>query len=106
MVRVAILDDYQQVALKFADWSPISGQVTVDVFTDTLADEDQIVRLLEKLPNLRCTGLSELKYSVLHVTEFPYFDEDGASGASNVTIERSAMGELGYPGGFIVHGAL
>lgn len=30
--RVAILDDYQGVALSSADWTPLKGRVVVDVF--------------------------------------------------------------------------
>ena len=36
--RVAVLDDYQQVALASADWSPLAGRAEVTVFTSHLAD--------------------------------------------------------------------
>ena len=45
--RVAILDDYQEVALSSADWTLLKGRVTVDVFRDTILDEDGLVRRLE-----------------------------------------------------------
>ena len=32
MIRAAILDDYQDVALKFADWSAIAKDVEIKVF--------------------------------------------------------------------------
>lgn len=35
---VAVLDDYQQVALTSADWSPLHGRAEVTVFTDHLTD--------------------------------------------------------------------
>lgn len=47
VVRVAILDDYQQVALTTADWSNIAGQLQIDVFTDTLQDEESLSKRLE-----------------------------------------------------------
>ncbi|MEA3217318.1 MAG: hypothetical protein QOJ19_3474, partial [Acidimicrobiia bacterium] len=31
MPRVAVLDDYQGVALDFADWAPVRSQADVDV---------------------------------------------------------------------------
>ena len=36
--RVAVLHDYQQVALTSADWSPLAGRAAVTVFTDHVAD--------------------------------------------------------------------
>lgn len=71
-MRLAILDDYSNVALSFADWSGLPG-VEVTVFNDHVADEDALVErlmpfeivclmrertampasLLDRLPNLR-----------------------------------------------------
>jgi phosphoglycerate dehydrogenase-like enzyme len=42
-MRVAILDDYQDVARSFADW----GGLDITVFTDHLADDDALVERLE-----------------------------------------------------------
>jgi len=73
MVRVAILDDYQHVALQMADWSALPAGVEVQVFSDHLKDQDALVErlknfevvmamrertpfprsLLERLPTLR-----------------------------------------------------
>ena len=43
--RVAILDDYQRVGLTLADWSPVRDLVSIDVYTETLSDEDALVAL-------------------------------------------------------------
>jgi len=73
MHRIAVLDDYQGVALASADWSVLDGRAEVVVFRDHLADEDALVArlapfdvvcvmrertplgrsLIERLPNLR-----------------------------------------------------
>ncbi|TDB91624.1 D-2-hydroxyacid dehydrogenase family protein [Actinomadura sp. KC216] len=70
-MRVAILDDYQGVALRAADWSPVPA--TIDVFRAPLGGEETVVAalqpyevlvtmrdrtalpktVLERLPNLR-----------------------------------------------------
>ncbi|MFI0405801.1 D-2-hydroxyacid dehydrogenase family protein [Actinomadura sp. 3N508] len=70
-MRVAILDDYQDVALRVADWSPVPA--TIDVFRTPLGDAEAVVAalqpydvlvtmrdrtalpktVLERLPNLR-----------------------------------------------------
>jgi phosphoglycerate dehydrogenase-like enzyme len=47
MVRAAILDDYQNVALKFADWSPISKDVEIKVFDKPFASEDAAIKALQ-----------------------------------------------------------
>lgn len=73
MVQVAVLDDYQDVALHMADWGRLPAETQVQVFRDHLKDEDALVerlkgfpiivamrertpfprRVLERLPNLR-----------------------------------------------------
>jgi phosphoglycerate dehydrogenase-like enzyme len=71
--RVAILDDYQEVSQKCADWGVLKDRVTIDTYTDTIRDEDALVdrlkpyeiicamrertpftkSLLDRLPNLK-----------------------------------------------------
>jgi phosphoglycerate dehydrogenase-like enzyme len=41
-VKVAILDDYQNVALQMADWSPLAGRATITVFNDHLDEPDAL----------------------------------------------------------------
>ena len=41
--RVAVLDDYQSVALTSADWSPVTTRADVTVFNDHVADPDALV---------------------------------------------------------------
>lgn len=73
MHRIAVLDDYQQVAARFADWSGLPEPAEVVEFHDHVADENALVtrlqpfdvviamrertpfprRVLERLPNLR-----------------------------------------------------
>ena len=45
-VQVAILDDYQNVALQMADWSPLAGWTTITVFNDHLDDPDALAARL------------------------------------------------------------
>ena len=73
MLHVAILDDYQRVALAVADWSGLEGRAELTVFDRPLGDEDAVAAalvefevvvamrertpfpgsLLERLPRLR-----------------------------------------------------
>lgn len=45
-MRIAILDDYQNVALSSADWSAVRARADIDVYRDTLLDEDALVQRL------------------------------------------------------------
>ncbi len=45
-MRVGILDDYQNVALGLADWSPVEEKATIQVFTDHLGDPQLIAERL------------------------------------------------------------
>jgi phosphoglycerate dehydrogenase-like enzyme len=45
--RIAVLDDYQNVALSLADWSALDERATVTVFNDHLADSEAVVERLQ-----------------------------------------------------------
>jgi phosphoglycerate dehydrogenase-like enzyme len=47
MVRAAILDDYQNVAMTFADWSPIAKDVELKVFNKPFASQDEAIKALQ-----------------------------------------------------------
>ena len=91
-VRVAVLDDYQGVALEMADWSPVTARAQVDVFTDHVADAAALVprlspydvvvlmrertpmprEVIERLPRLRLlvtTGRRNASADVAAATE-------------------------------------
>ena len=48
MNRVAVLDDYQGVALSLADWETLPKDTHVTVFKDHLIDTPDIVQRLHK----------------------------------------------------------
>jgi phosphoglycerate dehydrogenase-like enzyme len=45
-VRVAVLDDYQDVAREFGDWHRLGDQIRLTVFTDHIDDPDTLVERL------------------------------------------------------------
>ena len=47
MVRAAILDDYQNVALKLADWSPVAKDLDIKVFDKPFASEAEAIKALQ-----------------------------------------------------------
>ncbi len=46
-LKVAILDDYQNVAMTYADWSPIAKDVEITVFDKPFAGADEAIKALQ-----------------------------------------------------------
>ena len=46
-MKIAILDDYQNIALEMADWTDLKGRAEITVFNDHLSDFEALVRRLE-----------------------------------------------------------
>ena len=45
-MKIAILDDYQNVALEMADWSALSKRADITVFSDHVSDPSALVERL------------------------------------------------------------
>jgi phosphoglycerate dehydrogenase-like enzyme len=45
--RCAILDDYQSVALKMADWSKVMGDLDIKVFSEPMGAPEEVARALQ-----------------------------------------------------------
>ncbi|PTW59046.1 phosphoglycerate dehydrogenase-like enzyme [Breoghania corrubedonensis] len=46
-MRIAVLDDYQRVALSFADWSKVKARAEVTVYSTPLGSEEDVVAELQ-----------------------------------------------------------
>lgn len=54
MTHVAVLDDYQNVALQMADWNTLPADCHLQVFNDHLADLDALVKRLHDFDIITC----------------------------------------------------
>jgi len=93
-VKIAILDDYQNVALELADWNSLPEECEVEVFTEhftgsnvvkeRLRDFEVIVAMRERTPFCRgiLAGLPGLKLLI-------------TTGMRNASIDLAAANELG-----------
>ena len=45
-INIAVLDDYQGIAMSLADWSAVSDRANITVFRDHLADEEAVAERL------------------------------------------------------------
>ena len=46
-MKIALLDDYQRIAMQSADWGSLPAGTDVQAFSDTIADRDALVKRLE-----------------------------------------------------------
>jgi phosphoglycerate dehydrogenase-like enzyme len=106
MVRVAVLDDYQDVALQSADWSVLPPDAKVQVFRNHLSNQDALVErlrefeivvamrertpfprsLLERLPNLQLLITTGMRNASIDV-----------EAAADLGITVCGTQGLGYP---------
>jgi phosphoglycerate dehydrogenase-like enzyme len=94
MTRVAILDDYQNVALAMADWRSLGPEVTVEAFHERLAGEDALVqRLADFEVIVAMRERTQLPRSVLE--RLPKLKLLVTTGMRNVAIDAKAAAELG-----------
>ena len=47
MIKAAILDDYQNVAMGMADWSPLAKDVEIKVFNKPFASREEAIKALQ-----------------------------------------------------------
>jgi phosphoglycerate dehydrogenase-like enzyme len=91
---VAILDDYQNVALATADWSPVSAQADITVFTDHVADVDALVERLAPFDVLMVMReRTPLPRSVIE--RLPRLRMIASTGPQNASIDMAAAAESG-----------
>jgi phosphoglycerate dehydrogenase-like enzyme len=94
MHRVAILDDYQNVAKVSADWSALDRRVDVTSFTDHVADEDALVERLADFPIV--VAMRERTAFPRTVLEWlPKLELLVTTGPFNAVIDTAAAADLG-----------
>ncbi|MDT5151264.1 MAG: hypothetical protein QOI01_2997 [Mycobacterium sp.] len=91
---MAILDDYQNVALATADWSPVSARADITVFTDHVADVDALVERLAPFDVLMVMReRTPLPRSVIE--RLPRLRMIASTGPQNASIDMAAAAESG-----------
>ena len=93
-VTVAVLDDYQNVALRLADWSVLDGRAAVTVFDDHLADTDAVVERLKDFDVL-CVMRERTPLPRATLERLPNLKLIVSTGARNAAIDVTAAAERG-----------
>ena len=92
MKKLAILDDYQGVALDMADWSPLDGAVEIQVFREHLGDEDSVAAALEDFEIL-CIMRERTPFPRSLFDKLPRLEHLFTSGMRNKSIDLEAAAD-------------
>jgi len=103
-MRVAILDDYQNVALSMADWSEVAARADITVFTDHLADQDAVVERLVPF-DVVCVMRERTPLPRTVIERLPRLKMIASTGPFNASIDVAAAKDRGIyvstTGGYI-----
>src|ERR1700720_2471984 len=92
--RIAVLDDYQHVALSLADWSVLDARATVPVFDDHLADSDAVVERLQPF-DIVCVMRERTPMTRTIIERLPKLCMIASTGTRNASIDLKAAEERG-----------
>jgi phosphoglycerate dehydrogenase-like enzyme len=93
-MQVAILDDYQNVALSMADWSEVAARATITVFNDHVADPDAVVERLEPF-DVVCVMRERTPLARNVIERLPRLKMIASTGPFNASIDVAAAKERG-----------
>src|SRR5215831_1070054 len=94
MLRIAILDDYQNVALEMADWSPLAGRAAITIFNDHFSNPDEVVERL--LPfDVVCVMRERTPLPRAVIKRLPRLKLIASTGPRNAAIDVEAAAERG-----------
>ena len=91
-VRIAVLDDYQNVALSLADWSVLDARATVAIFNDHLADSDAVVKRLQPF-DIVCVMRERTPMTRTIIERLPKLRMIASTGSRNASIDLKAAEE-------------
>lgn len=94
MTRIAILDDYQNVALSLADWGRLPAEYRVTVFKDTLPPGDALVERLAPF-GILCAMRERTPFPRPLLERLPRLRLLITAGMRNAAIDLEAARELG-----------
>src|SRR5450755_536374 len=107
-VKIAVLDDYQGVALEMADWSPLDERADIFVFRDHLDDPAAVAARLEPF-DVVCVMRERTPLTRAILDRLPRLRLIASTGAANASIDLAAARERSIPvvhTGYTSHGAV
>ena len=93
-MKIAVLDDYQNVALKLADWSVLTGRAEITTFSDHIADPAALIDRL--LPfDVICVMRERTPLPREIIERLPRLKLIASTGPGNASIDMAAASERG-----------
>jgi len=105
--KIAVLDDYQNVALTSADWSVLNGKTDITIFNDHLFEEEQIIERLKPF-DVICVMRERTPLNRSVLSNLPNLKLIISTGFRNASIDLAAVAELGIElqhTGYVTSGA-
>lgn len=93
-INVAVLDDYQGVALSIVDWSKVSQRAKITVFQDHLADQDALAERLAPF-DIICVMRERTPMQASLLKRLPRLKLIASTGLRNASIDLEAAAERG-----------
>jgi phosphoglycerate dehydrogenase-like enzyme len=97
--KIAVLDDYQNVALSMADWSALDGRAAITVFHDHLSDIDALIDRLQAF-EVVCVMRERTPMTREVISRLPKLRLIASTAPRNASIDLTAAAERGIE---IVH---
>ena len=95
-VSVAILDDYQNVALNITDWSPLNGRANLTVFNDHLLKESEVIDRLRPF-DILCVMRERTPLTRAIIENLSNLKMISSTGPGNASIDMEAATKRGIP---------
>jgi phosphoglycerate dehydrogenase-like enzyme len=93
-MKIAILDDYQNVALAMANWTTIERRAEITVFRDHLAESEELVRRLEPF-DIICVMRERTPIRRDLIARLPHLKLIASTAPGNAAIDVAAAEERG-----------
>ncbi|QDE38129.1 D-2-hydroxyacid dehydrogenase family protein [Luteibacter pinisoli] len=93
-IRVAVLDDYQDVARQSADWAPLDAAADVAIFHDHVADEAALARRLSPF-DVVCVMRERTPITATLLSALPRLRLIASTGRANASIDLDAAASHG-----------
>ncbi|MBR1147511.1 D-2-hydroxyacid dehydrogenase family protein [Bradyrhizobium sp. AUGA SZCCT0431] len=93
-MKVAILDDYQNVALRLADWSAVRRHAEISVFNDDVADPSAVVERLRPF-EVVCVMRERTPLTREILQQLPNLRLIASTGPRNASIDTQTATDLG-----------
>ena len=93
-MNVAILDDYQHVALRLADWSGVRRHAGITVFNDHIADPSAVVERLRPF-DVVCVMRERTPLTREILQQLPNLRLIASTGPRNASIDSQTAADLG-----------